>query len=131
MTDLLDASVLIPLCVSDHPHRKAALKWVAQTGRFEVCPITEGALVRYLYRVSHGDVEVVRATLEGLWRFQGCEFWPDNLSYLGIDCSRVRGHKQVTDAYLIALASAHGGRLATFDQGLTVVHPEAVLVPIN
>lgn len=29
----------------------------------------------------------------------------------------LQGHRQVTDAYLIGLAEAHGGVLATFDRG--------------
>jgi predicted nucleic acid-binding protein len=39
------------------------------------------------------------------------------------------GHRQVTDAYLAALARAHRGRLTTFDEGLVAAHPDvAVLV---
>jgi len=32
----------------------------------------------------------------------------------------VHGPRQVTDAYLLALAVAHDGRLVTFDQGLAL-----------
>jgi len=42
----------------------------------------------------------------------------------------VQGHKQVTDAYLAALARAHGGRLATLDATLAAMHPDvADLMP--
>ena len=30
----------------------------------------------------------------------------------------LRGHQQVTDAYLLALSHHHGGLVATFDRGL-------------
>ena len=36
-----------------------------------------------------------------------------------IDWQRLLGHRQVTDAYLPALAVRNKGRLATFDQRLT------------
>jgi predicted nucleic acid-binding protein len=42
----------------------------------------------------------------------------------------VIGHRQATDAYLAQLAREHGGRLATFDQGLAKLHGDiAELVP--
>jgi predicted nucleic acid-binding protein len=34
------------------------------------------------------------------------------------------GHRQVTDAYLLGLALRHGGRLATFDQGIGTLLPQ-------
>jgi predicted nucleic acid-binding protein len=44
----------------------------------------------------------------------------------------VIGHRQVTDAYLAQLARAHGGRLATFDQGFAKLQLDvAELVPIT
>ena len=38
----------------------------------------------------------------------------------------VAEQNKVTDAYLVALARKHAGRLATFDQGLAALHPDAV-----
>jgi hypothetical protein len=37
------------------------------------------------------------------------------------------GHRQVTDAYLAALARHHGGRPVTFDKGLVALHPDVGL----
>lgn len=47
------------------------------------------------------------------------EFWPDSLPLVeALDLGGpVTGHQQITDAYLVALAIANGGRLATFDRG--------------
>ena len=36
------------------------------------------------------------------------------------DFSRVQGHHQITDLYLLALAVGNGGRLATFDQAISL-----------
>ncbi len=51
-------------------------------------------------------------------------FWPDSLAYSEISWKGIFGHRQVTDAYLAALARHHAGRLATFDQGLAALHPD-------
>ena len=37
-----------------------------------------------------------------------------------VDFSRVQGHQQVTDLYLLALAVRHGGRLVTFDRAVAL-----------
>ena len=51
------------------------------------------------------------------------EFWPDGIS-LGEDgrlnWDGVFGHGQVTDLYLLALAVAHRGALATFDHRIAL-----------
>lgn len=54
-------------------------------------------------------------------------FWPCDVSLLDariVDSSRLHGSRQVTDAYLLALATAHDGRFVTFDRSLslTAVH---------
>ena len=55
------------------------------------------------------------------------DFWPCDASLLdasSIDRTRVHGPRQVTDAYLLALATQHRGRFVTFDQSvpLSAVH---------
>ena len=50
-------------------------------------------------------------------------FWPDDVNLLGndaVDWTRVLGHRQVTDTYLLALAVRHGGRFVTFDRRIAV-----------
>ena len=39
--------------------------------------------------------------------------------------SGLQGHRQLTDAYLLALASRHKGVLATFDRGLRTLAAQA------
>jgi hypothetical protein len=36
------------------------------------------------------------------------------------DCSRIAGHRRVTDLYLLGLAHRKGGTLATFDRTVPV-----------
>jgi uncharacterized protein len=50
-------------------------------------------------------------------------FWPDAVSMTDLTLFRpsyMRGHRQVTDTYLLALAVRMGGRLATFDRSIHV-----------
>ncbi len=129
MTFLLDASVLISRCFPEHVHHRSACDWLAANPTFSVCPLTEGALVRFIVRSYPEGPTLAAATLEILSRLQGYEFWPDGISYRAANLERVLGHQQVTDAYLVALAASKGGRLATFDDALAAVHPEAQLVP--
>jgi len=49
------------------------------------------------------------------------EFWPCAVSVLDskvVDRSRVHSSRQVTNAYLLALAVANGSRFVTFDQSI-------------
>ena len=49
------------------------------------------------------------------------EFWPDSVSLRddsAVDFTRVHGHNQITDLYLLSLAVKHDGALITFDQNI-------------
>jgi toxin-antitoxin system PIN domain toxin len=128
-TYLLDANVLIALVVADHEHHRRASTWVAGVDRFALAPVVEGALVRYLVRVGEGAATAT-AVLRAVHAVPSCDVWPDALSYADVDLTHVRGHRQVTDAYLVSLAMSHGARLATFDDGLALAAPGTVdLVP--
>jgi predicted nucleic acid-binding protein len=51
----------------------------------------------------------------------GHAFWPDDISLLDAGCmdaTRLLSSAQVTDTYLLALARAHRGQLASFDRRL-------------
>jgi predicted nucleic acid-binding protein len=63
------------------------------------------------------------ALLDRITRLQGHGFWPDDLTVAAAFASRatVATHRQVTDGYLLALAVAHGGVLATLDRGIAVL----------
>lgn len=128
-TFLLDANVVIALTVAEHEHHERATAWLTTVSRFAVCPLVEGALIRFLLRIGE-SMETAAAVLAGVRAAERCEFWPDSVSYAEVDVSTVHGHRQVTDSYLAALASRGSGQLATFDRALAARHWEAcVLVP--
>jgi predicted nucleic acid-binding protein len=62
--------------------------------------------------------------LEITMRHPAHRFWPDDLgvseALAGLK-SRLYGHQQVTDAYLLGLAIHHKGKLATLDQRLAEI----------
>lgn len=129
-TYLLDANVLIALTVAEHEHHDRASEWAAGVERFAVCPVVEGALVRFLIRTGETP-SVATAVLRAVHALPRCDFWPDSVSYADAGLDHVRGHRQVTDAYLASLAAGRpGSLLATFDEGLVQELPElTTLVP--
>lgn len=127
---LLDSNVLIALAVEEHVHHIAADTWLSGIDRYATCAITQGSLVRLLYRRGLNGASA-RALIGQITQDEGHEFWLDDVSYADVDFSGVIGHRQVTDAYLAQLARVHSGRLATFDQGLAKLHSDvAELVPV-
>lgn len=124
MTHLLDANALVALVVADHEHHDRAAMWAAGVEKMALCPVVEGALVRYLLRAGESGA-TASAILSAIHASPRCEFWQDSISYTEADLRHVVGHRQVTDAYLAALAASKGGRLATFDQALARVLPDS------
>lgn len=130
MTCLLDSNVLVALVQQDHVHAERAGAWFQGLDEpYATCPITQGALLRLLLR-GGASASDARAALASVVEDARHRFWPDELDYLAVRLDGVVGHRQVTDAYLAALARARGGQLMTFDRGLASLHTDvAVLVP--
>lgn len=125
---LADGNVLVALTVIDHVHHLAAVEWF-ESGEAELatCPITQGTLLRFLIREgvpSSAAAGTLAAVTDRPWH----RFWPDDIGYRRDHLVGVIGHRQVTDAYLVALAQRHGGRVVTFDRGLAALHGDDVLL---
>jgi toxin-antitoxin system PIN domain toxin len=115
---LLDANILIPLTDARNRDHAAVVAWLGASKPFATCPITEGALVRYLVRANHKGAAAARVIAD-LRSSPRASFWAADLSYADVRLDDVYGHRQVTDSYLVALVRHHpGARLATFDQAL-------------
>ena len=122
---LLDVNVLVALFNSDHIHHDLAHDWFAEEGRanWATCPVTEAGFVRVLCSPGYaGTLKRPADLADRLRRFResgGDVFWPDDASLLDaslFDLSRVAGHRQLTDVYLLGLAHTRRGRLVTFDR---------------
>ena len=131
MTYLLDVNVLIALIDPTHVGHDDAHIWFAATGAasWATCPLTENGVIRIVghsrYPNSAGSPAAVAPIVAGLCALPGHAFWTDDFSLIGsdlVDISRVLTPSQVTDTYLLALARAHDGQLATFDRRLSP-HP--------
>ena len=127
MVALLDVNVLVALFDPDHVHHEVAHDWFAnhrQAG-WATCPVTENGFVRVFTNPAYaGTVARTADVVSRLRRFclsGGHEFWPDTPSLRDdsiFDASLVSGHRQLTDIYLLAVAQARAGCLATFDRGI-------------
>lgn len=125
MVFLLDANVLIALLDPAHVHHDPAHAWFARRDAWATCPMTENAVLRIVghprYPNTPGTPAAVAPLMASLRALPGHVFWPDDISLLeagALDLTRLLSPGQVTDTYLLALARAHGGRLATFDRRL-------------
>jgi toxin-antitoxin system PIN domain toxin len=128
-TFLLDVNVLIALVDPAHVQHDPAHDWFSRIGQwsFATCPLTENGLVRIVghpkYPNSPGPPSTVVQSLLAIRGLPGHTFWPDNLSIADetfVASALLVNHSRVTDSYLLALAHANGGRLATLDQKLAI-----------
>ncbi|MDX9734368.1 MAG: PIN domain-containing protein [Thermoanaerobaculia bacterium] len=126
---LLDVNVLVALFDPDHVHHEAAHAWFAPNRGvgWATCPLTENGVVRVLSNPAYGaEPERPGALLARLRSFcvsGGHVFWPDDVSLRSARTLRAGAalsHATLTDLYLLALAVAHDGRLATFDRRIPV-----------
>lgn len=126
---LFDVNVLIALIDPAHVQHDRAHDWFAAEGQqaWATCPLTENGVLRIVgaarYPNSPGTPAAVAEMLTILRSLSGHEFWPDDITLFDnrrVNSTRLLNSGQVTDTYLLALASAHGGKLATFDRQLVV-----------
>src|SRR4051794_25722203 len=126
---LLDTNILIALAWRNHVHHSDVGEWFRgkAADRFRTCPITQTGFVRISCNASFSRLAVLPgeavALLERITALPGHGFWPDDLSVPQAFAEyRVLGsHRQITDGYLLSLALAHDGVLATLDRGIAAL----------
>ena len=127
--NLLDVNLLLALTWPKHLHHHDAQTWFkqARSAGFRTCPITQLGFVRISCNPSFTPSAVsprtALAMLTQIVELPEHEFWSDNLQLpAAIDASwPVTGYKQLTDTYLLGLAKARGGRLATLDRRISTL----------
>ncbi len=125
-TFLADGNVLVALTIVEHVHNGIALHWFEnEQPNLATCPITEGTLVRFLMRSGQTAINAT-AVLEAIRSQDWHVFWPDTLPLERAHLTGVIGHRQVTDAYLVALARHRDASVVTLDRGLAALHPKHV-----
>jgi len=128
LTALLDVNILLALLDAAHVHHERVKSWLLTPDipAWTSCPLTQNGFVRIISQPAYpGHVSVERATslLARAAASAHHHFWADDLSFLDqsiFDHSKIHGPKQITDAYLLALAVHHGGRLVALDRAIAV-----------
>ena len=126
MTVLLDVNVLVALLDPRHVFHDVAHDWFgARTDQWATCPITENGVIRVIshprYPNTTGTPAAAADLVSQLRGLPGHVFWPDSVSLLDdavCDRQQLSASGHLTDAYLIALAVANSGQIATFDRRL-------------
>lgn len=122
---LLDVNLLVALFDPDHVHHELAHDWFAdhRLNGWATCPVTESGFVRVLANPKYG-VTLTRPSdlvdrLRRLCATGHHVFWPATLSLRdqkAFKTSFIRGHRQLTDVYLLGLSVKMGGCLVTLDR---------------
>jgi len=122
---LPDVNVLVALTDESHVHHTVAQKWFDAEGHraWALCPLTEAGLLRVITRQQVGGRSMEEATkiLHQMGRHRGCRYWPLTVGWEEIAAplsSRIFGHQQITDAWLLGLAIREHGVLVSFDRAL-------------
>lgn len=127
MITLPDVNVLIAIAWPEHAFHDVAIAWFdgrADSG-WATCPITESGFMRISAnaKVVSNPVTPREAAdlLVELRKVGTHDFWADDVEPSTSELlprDRLTGHRQVTDAHLLALSRRRGGSIATFDRGL-------------
>jgi uncharacterized protein len=133
---LLDINILTALLWPAHEHHEAAHGWFGRRAdaRWATCSLTQLGFVRIVSnpafsRDALSPVDALALLGENL-AHPGHEFWTVSLHVLTAVKemeARLQGYRQLTDAYLLAVAHRRKGVLATFDRGLRTLAGDALL----
>ena len=124
---LLDTNVLIALTETSHTHHQKAQDWLNSSGERDwgISPLTEAGFLRITTNSKSypnpRTLALAIATLRAMKEFPRFWYWEMKDSWVTLTApfaSRISGHQQVTDAYLLGLAIKEDGVLVTFDRGI-------------
>ena len=121
---LLDVNVLLALLDQRHTHHNVAEQWFNQRGlQWALCPLTEAGVLRFFTRPKTGgmSMEEVTAMMTGLKQESGYHYQAIQVDWQTLTkpfATRLHGHNQITDAYLLGLAMRQGLILTTFDKAI-------------
>ena len=125
MVGLLDVNVLVALLVPEHQHHNRAIEWFTTEGDhgWATCAVTELGVIRVCAQLPGGPWPP-ETTGDRLLLLTAAsrdyEFWPDAIPPATMaEVRTATTAKQVTDRYLLGLARRQGGRVITFDRGLS------------
>jgi toxin-antitoxin system PIN domain toxin len=123
---LLDVNLLIALAWPTHVHHVRARTWFHKNASdgWATCPFTQCAFIRLSSNAKiiadAVSPQEARAFLIEMVSHKKHVFWPDTIPADDpiFDELLIAGHRQVTDAFLLALTIKKKGKLATMDKGI-------------
>lgn len=128
--DLLDVNVLLGLAWPNHLFHATARDWFDKNRErgWATCSLTELGFIRlsanpkvFTDAVSPMEARLLLARLKKVGRHT---FWQDDSEPTRLEANpsqKVVSHRQVTDGHLLDLARRRGGRLVTFDRGVSAL----------
>ena len=129
MRCLLDVNILIALLDGNHVFHTRVHGWLGpHKGGLATCAITQNGAIRVMSQPRYSSVislsaaQVKQQLQIGLAR-QDHAYWPCNETLLDdglFDWSRIHGHAQLTDIYLLGLAVRHKACLVTLDRNIAI-----------
>ncbi len=129
MRALFDVSALIALLHLQHTFHQAAFDWWIANSKYgwASCPITENGLLRIMSNPRYSafvrfSVAEVGELISRFVANSDHEFWPDDISLTdkhAFENDAILGPMQITDVYLLGLATKNNGRLVTFNQSIS------------
>ena len=124
---LLDVNTLVALCWSSHAHHAAALNWFKEHAKqgWATCAFTQAAFVRVILQPAFSGeplqanqvIELLaRTTAHAQHRYFEIDF---DMRRVQQACTGgLLGHRQITDAWLLATVIRHEATLVTFDRSI-------------
>jgi toxin-antitoxin system PIN domain toxin len=117
VSHLLDVNLLLACAWQSHADHAKARAWLEKQASFATCALSQLGFLRVSmspgYRAGFADA---LAALEDITSRRGAQFLADDLPAAALPA--VTSHADTTDAYLVALAKAHGLKLSTLDRQL-------------
>ena len=137
MRYLHDANLILALTHENHPYHQRAFAWLhgKPIEKWATCEITRSALIRL--STNPLVVGTAKSPVETLDNLEAAASQSDHkfltlpgsgIAVLRKCLAKCQGYKQITDAYLIAIAISNNAKLSTFDARLLHLSfdPEAV-----
>ena len=129
MRCLPDVNILIALLDGNHVFHARVHGWLGpHKGGLATCVITQNGAIRVMSQPRYSSVislsaaQVKQQLQMGLAR-QDHVYWPCNETLMDdglFDWSRIHGHAQLTDIYLLGLAVRHKACLVTLDRNIAI-----------
>ncbi len=124
MRALLDVNVLIALHDQDHINHSLVSRWFQTEAKqgWASCPITQNGFLRIMSQSGYSNplpIAMLSGVLARSTQSPFHQFWPDAISAVDeqlFAIASLASSRQLTDAYLLALAIHHHGRFVTLDQ---------------